>query len=236
MTTLTDPAPTTARVAVATNTIAVFSDLICPFAHVAIHRLFEARTRLGLDDLVRIDHHAFPIELLNAAPGTRHGSDSEVPVLGALEPDAGWQLWQGPDYHYPNTVLLAFEAVQAVKAQSIEASERFDRALRRAFWAGSRPIHMHHELIAVARDVDGVDASRLDDALRTGTHRADVHRDLDTVRSGAVTMSPHLFFPDGSGEANPGLTLHWQGDWARGFPVVDSDRPEVYEELLARSL
>ena len=70
------------------------NDLTCPFAHVAIHRLFETRARLGLDDAVRLDHHLFPIELLNAAPGTRHGSDSEIPVLGALELDAGWRIWQ----------------------------------------------------------------------------------------------------------------------------------------------
>ena len=219
-------------VTVVPGTIAVFSDLTCPFAHVAIHRLFETRTRLGLDDTVRLDHHVFPIELLNGAPGTRHGSDSEIPVLGALEPDAGWQIWQGPDYHYPSTVLLAFEAVQAAKAQSLAISERLDRALRRAFWAQSRPIHLHNELITVASTVDGIDVDDLDRALRRGTYRHRIFDDLDVVRSGAVSMSPHLFLPNGTDIANPGIQLHWQGPWAAGFPVIDSDDPGIYEALL----
>lgn len=81
---------------VAPGTIVIYSDMACPFAHVAIHRLFTTRRRLDLDDQVHLDHHAFPIELLNRTPGTRHGSDSEVPALGPIEPDAGWQIWQGP--------------------------------------------------------------------------------------------------------------------------------------------
>jgi predicted DsbA family dithiol-disulfide isomerase len=217
---------------VAPGTIVVFSDLTCPFAHIAIHRLFATRTRLKLDEHVRIDHHAFPIELLNSGPGSRRGSDSEVPALGHLEPDAGWQIWQAPDDHYPGTVLLAFEAVQAVKAQSLESSERFDRALRWAFWAESRPIHLHHELLAIAASVDGVDVDRLDVLLRHGTYRSAIFDDLSTVRTGAVTMSPHLFMPDGTSLTNPGLEVHWQGDWARGFPVVDGDDPTVYEDVL----
>jgi predicted DsbA family dithiol-disulfide isomerase len=226
---------TPTAIPVAPGTIVVFSDLTDPFAHVAVHRLFTARSRLGLDDKVRFDHHAFPIELLNSAPGTRHGSDSEVPVLGQLEPDAGWQIWQGPDYHYPNTILLALEAVQAVKAQSTGASEQYDRALRRAFWAESRPIHLHHELLAIASDTHGVDVDALDRALRDGTHRRAIFDDLATVRTGAVKMSPHLFLADGTEMTNPGIDVHWQGDWTKGFPVIDNDDASVIDTLVARA-
>ena len=230
---MSEPQTSTGRpVTVVPGTIVVFSDLTCPFAHVAIHRLFETRARLGLDDTVRLDHHVFPIELLNAAPGTRHGSDSEIPVLGAVEPDAGWQIWQGPDYHYPSSVLLAFEAVQAAKAQSLALSEQFDRALRRAFWAKSRPIHLHHELITIASTVDGIDVDGLDHALRRGTYRHRIFDDLDVVRSGVVSMSPHLFLPNGTDITNPGITVHWQGPWAAGFPVIDSDDPGIYESVV----
>ena len=233
---MTSASTVPATVPVAPGTIVIFSDLTCPFAHVAIHRLFTVRTRLGLDDHVRLDHHAFPIELLNSSPGTRHGSDSEIPVLGSLEPDAGWQLWQGPDYHYPSTVLLAFEAVQVVKTQSLEVSERFDRAVRHAFWADSRPIQTHHELLAIAREVDGIDVAALDEALRSGSHRRAIFDDLATVQSGAVRMSPHLFLSDGSDITNPGLDVRWQGEWAKGFPVIERDDPSIYEDLLLRSV
>jgi predicted DsbA family dithiol-disulfide isomerase len=230
------PSPAAPAVAVAPGTIAVFSDLVCPFAHVLVHRLFTARRRLGLDGAVRLDHHAFPLELLNRVPGTRIGSDSEIPALGRLEPDAGWQLWQGPDHHYPNTLLLAFEAVQAAKLQSLEASEELDRALRQAFWARSRPIQMHHEILAIADDSGAVDVDALDAALRAGTARAAVFADAELAATDTVTVSPHVFLADGSDVANPGITVHWQGDWAKGFPVVDHDDPTVVDDLLLRTV
>ncbi len=224
----------TSTIPVAPGTIVVFSDLTCPFAHVAIHRLIGARARRGLDDQILIHHHVFPIELLNSTPGTRHGSDSEIPVLGALEPDAGWQLWQEPDYHYPSTVLPAFEAVQAANTQSLTAGERLDRAIRRAFWCDSRPIHLHHELLAIAATIDLLEHARFEADLRSGAHRQRIFDDLDLVRTGAVAMSPHLFLPDGTDVTNPGLTVHWQGEWAKGFPVIDHDDPSIYDLIIDR--
>ena len=49
-------------------------------------------------------------------------------------------------------------------------------------------------------------------------------------------MSPHLFLPDGSDITNPGLDVRWQGEWAKGFPVVERDDPSIYEDLLLRSV
>ncbi len=219
-------------VSVAAGTIVIYSDLICPFSHIAVHRLFETRERLGLVDQVRLDHHAFPIELLNGGPGTRHGSDSEIPALGHLEPEAGWQLWQGPDYHYPNTVLLAFEAVHAAKEQGLAQSEELDRALRHAFWANSATIQIHATILEIAATVDGLDVEGLAASLAAGSARNAVFADYEMAKTDAVSMSPHLFLPDGTNHTNPGLEVHWQGDWAKGFPVVDKDDPLVYEDLL----
>jgi len=223
---------TKTTVQVQPGTIAIYSDLICPFAHVAVHRLFTTRNRLGLEDEVRLDHHAFPLELLNGGPGTRHGSDSEIPTVGQLEPDAGWQLWQGPDYHYPNTVLLAFEAVQAAKQQGLRASEELDRALRRAFWAESATIQIFATILAVAEATDGVDETLLEADIVAGVGRHAVWSDYEAAQTDQIQMSPHLFLPDGTNMTNPGLELHWQGDWAKGFPVIDSDDPTVYERIL----
>lgn len=230
MTDTTTLRPDNDMIVVEPGTIVLFSDLICPFAHVIIHRIQSARERHGID--VVIDHHAFPIELLNQSPGTRHGSDSEIPSIGALEPDAGWQLWQGPDYHYPNTVLLAIEAIQAAKTQGLSAGEQLDRALRRAFWAESRPIQLHHEILAIAADIPDFDHERLEQDLRVGVGRSAIFDDLDIIRTGAVTMSPHMFLADGTNHANPGIDVHWQGDWAKGFPVVDNDDPDAIAKLL----
>ena len=223
---------TTPPIDVAPGTIVIFSDLTCPFAHIAVHRLFTTRQRLGLTDTVRFDHHSFPIELLNGTPGTRHGSDSEIPALGHLEPDAGWQLWQRPDFEYPNTVLHTFEAIHAAKRQGLRQSEELDRALRRAFWADSATIQLHATIIDIARLVDGLDADLLAQHLADGIGRREVFADLATARSDIVSMSPHFFLTDGTNVANPGLEVHWQGEWAKGFPVVDNDNPTVYEHIL----
>ena len=217
---------------VAPGTIVIFSDLICPFTHIAVHRLHTGRERLGLIDSVHLDHHSFPIELLNGSPGTRHGSDSEIPTLGQLEPDAGWQLWQGPDYHYPNSVLLAFEAVHAAKNQSLQASEQLDRALRQAFWAESATIQNHATILAIADRVDDIKTDQLRVDLRDGLGRDPLWADYTTAQTDAVSMSPHLFLHDGTSYTNPGIELHWQGDWAKGFPVIDNDQPEIYDTIL----
>jgi predicted DsbA family dithiol-disulfide isomerase len=223
---------TAPNIDVAPGTIAIFSNLACPFTHIAVHRLFTTRQRLGLTDAVRFDHHSFPIELLNGTPGTRHGSDSEIPALGHLEPDAGWQLWQRPDYEYPSTLLLAFEAVHAAKRQGLRPSEDLDRAMRRAFWADSATIQMHATILEIADHVVDLDAALLAQHITDGIGRRDLFGDLEMARTDTVTMSPHLFLPDGTNSTNPGLDVHWQGDWGKGFPVVDNDDPTVYDDLI----
>ena len=71
------------------TTLAIFSDLNCSFAHLAVHRLHRTRSRLGLDGLLWFEHRAFPLELFNRTVNERPGVDSEVAVVGALEPQAG---------------------------------------------------------------------------------------------------------------------------------------------------
>ncbi|MGH4001780.1 MAG: DsbA family oxidoreductase, partial [Pseudonocardiaceae bacterium] len=74
------------------TTLVIFSDLNCSFAHLAVYRLRQARGRLGLDGQLWFDHRAFPLELFNHTVNERPGVDSEVAVVGALEPRAGWRL------------------------------------------------------------------------------------------------------------------------------------------------
>lgn len=214
------------------GTIAIYSDTWCAFGHLAVHRLHAARSRLGLEDTVRFDHRAFPMELLNGNPGSRPGSDSEVPTVGACEPDAGWQLWQAPDWLYPSTSLPALEAVQAAKEQSLRASEQLDRGLRAAFWTQSRCISNRAVILAVAAALPDVDAQLLEDALELGTARATLARHTRESRSDAVVCSPHIFLPDGSDHANPGVDVAWQGDWGVGYPLITRDDPTVYDDLV----
>lgn len=218
------------------GTIVVYSDIHCSFAHLAVHRLHDARSRLGLDGVVSFDHRAFPLELFNERVNSLRGVASEVSVVGALAPDAGWQLWQGDDWTYPVTTLPAMEAVQAAKAQSWAASEQLDRGLRRAFWAQSRCVSLRHVILDVAAGCPDVDVTRLAVAIDHGTARAELFAQFGQAQEGRVTCSPHVFLADGTNSANPGVSVRWvNGPFGTGFPVVDADEPAVYDELLTRA-
>ncbi|MDN5858397.1 MAG: DsbA family protein [Pseudonocardia sp.] len=216
---------------VAPRTIQVWSDLLCPFAYVGLIRLRRARTRLGLE--VEVEHRSFPLELFNG-PHPRRGTDTEAVGLGPIEPDARFRVWTAPDDVYPHTVLLAAEAVYAAAEQGRAAAEEFDLALRAAFWSHSRSIAHRQVILDVAGEA-GLDATALAAALDTGRHRGDLMADFAVAQSDAVPGSPAFRLPDGGTAHNPGITVHWEGPFAAGFPVIDADDPSAYDELLKRA-
>lgn len=211
--------------------VEVWSDLLCPFAYVGLLRLRRARTRLGLDEEVRLEHHTFPLELFDG-PHPRRGTDSEAVGLGQIEPEAQFRVWGAADDLYPHTVLLAAEAVHAASAQSLVAGEELDLALRRAFWTHSRSISHRAVILEVAAEVPAVDATELAAALDRGEFRAAVMADFAVARTDAIAGSPTFRFPEGTTVTNPGIEVHWDGPWASGFPVVDAHDAGVYDKLL----
>jgi predicted DsbA family dithiol-disulfide isomerase len=221
---------------VAPGTIVVYADIGCPWAHVAVHRLLATRADMGLDGEVVLDHRAFALELANAQPTQKRILDAEVPVLGALDPAAGWQMWQGDDWAWPVTTLPAMEAVEAAKEQGLPASEQLDRALRVAFFGASRCISLRAVILDVASGCPRVDVDLLAAALDDGRARKAV---MEQHRLGEaseeVRGSPHLFLPDGTDCHNPGISLRWEGRPGQGFPVVLGDDPSVYGDLLVRA-
>ncbi|MEJ3652633.1 DsbA family protein [Actinomycetes bacterium KLBMP 9759] len=214
------------------TTIQVWSDLLCPFAYVGLLRLRRARARLGLD--VRLEHHTFPLELFDG-PHPRRGTDTEAVGVGRIEPEGQFRVWTGPDDQYPHTVLLAAEAVHAASAQSLEAGEELDLALRQAFWTHSRSISHRQVILDVAGAVAAVDTEALTAALDSGRHRGDVMADFAVAQTDAITGSPTFVLADGSSATNPGIEVHWDGPWAAGFPVIDADDAGAYDELLKRA-
>lgn len=220
---------------VAPSTIAVFADIACPWAHVALHRMHARRRRLGLEGRVAFDLRPFPLEVINGRCTPKRVLDAEIPVAGTLEPEAGWQVWQDDPSRYPVSTLLALEAVQAAKAQGIDASEALDRALRRALFAESRCVTMRHVILEVADECGAIDVSALATALDEGRARGWLSEMAVVAAGPEVEGSPHLFLPDGTNAHNPGIDMHWQGPPGKGFPVVATDRPEVYDDLLRRA-
>jgi predicted DsbA family dithiol-disulfide isomerase len=219
---------------VATGTIRLYSDIACPWAHAAVHRLRRARARAGLEGRLRIDHRPFILEAVNERPTPQRVLAGEIPIIAALEPDAGWSVWARSAYEWPVSTLLAMEAVQATKRQSADASEALDRALRLAFFRDSRCVTMRHVVLDVAAKTEGVDAEALEDALDRGVARADLMRGFEDARA-VAKGSPHVFLPDGSDVANPGITMQPAGD-GRDFPQVERDDPAVYDDLVRRAV
>jgi predicted DsbA family dithiol-disulfide isomerase len=216
------------------GTVVVYSDIACPWSHLAVHRLRTTRRRLGLDGRVVLVHRAFPLELINQEPTPKRVLDAEIPVVGGLDPGAGWQVWQAPEWEWPVTTLPALEAVRAAELQSPTAAEELDHLLRRALFAESRCISMRSVILEVARACAQVDAAALATCIDEGWTRRAIMDDLATARK-HVEGSPHLFLADGSSALNPGVRVRWEGEHGRGFPVVEEDDPAVYEGLLRRA-
>ena len=215
--------------------IILWSDVACPWATLLVHRIHQARARMHLDDRVTVDHRAFPLELFNRRPTPKHILDAEVGAVGQAAPDFGWEVWQRDPSEWPGTVLLALEAVQAAKEQSLFAAEQLDHRLRRAFFAESRPIHLRHVILDVADRCDKLDTTKLADALDDGRARRAVMEQREQAERDGVQGSPHVFLPDGSDVHNPGITMHWEGEKPGGFPVIDADDPMVIDDMLRRA-
>jgi predicted DsbA family dithiol-disulfide isomerase len=222
---------------VAPGTLAIWSDLGCPWSHAVVWRLHDARRRLGLEGRVAFDHHVFPLELFNSEPTPRRLLAAEWPVAAGLAPRAGWSAWSAPDDAWPVTMLPPMEAVQAAKSQSLAASEVLDRGLRRAFWGESRCISMRHVILEVAHEAETVDVARLADALDDGSARRSLFDDWAVARGDTIRGSAHLFAPDGTQAQNPGITIGWVAEdgAGTGAAVVEADDPAAIDEFVRRA-
>ena len=216
---------------VAPGTLAVWSDLGCPWSHAVVWRLWDARRRLGFAERVRFDHHAFPLELFNNEPTPRDRLEAEWPVAMSLAPRAGWQAWSAPLETYPVTMLPPMEAVQAAKRQSLAAAEELDRGLRRAFFGESRCISLRHVVIEVASACEAVDLDRLVADFDAGLGRAALFADWGVARGEEVRGSVHVFAPDGTNHQNPGITIGWDD----GVYSIAADDPAVVDDLVRRA-
>ncbi|MDQ2710310.1 MAG: hypothetical protein M3Z25_22980 [Actinomycetota bacterium] len=50
-----------------------------------------------------------------------------------------------------------------------------------------------------------------------------------------MICSPHLFLPDGTNHANPGVEVHYTAEYGVGFPIATADDPSIYHDLLTRA-
>src|SRR5699024_3653399 len=149
----------------------VYTDVACGWATLQLHRFYAARAEAGLTEQVRVDHRLFLLEDVNEMAMPKWLIDAEIPIFADPTPDFGFRPWRREDAQWPITSLLANEAVHAAKSQSLAAAEELDLALRRAWFAQSRPISMLHVILKVADRCPSVDADALRDALDDGRAR-----------------------------------------------------------------
>ncbi|MFI1047206.1 DsbA family oxidoreductase [Streptomyces griseoruber] len=215
-------------------TVVVYSDIGCPWASLGLFNLRRAAAAEGVR--LAVDHRAFPLELFNARPTPKWILDPEISAVAECEPALGWTDWQGPESGYPVTMLPAMEAVQAVKGRpgpreaGLAASDQLDAALRHAFYAESRCISVHSEILAIADDCPLVDTGHLDTALRRGTFRGVLFDQWEEAKSPEVTGSPHFFLPDGTGLHNPGIAFSWPKGTRR--PLITDYSPAFWTSLV----
>lgn len=207
-----------------TTTVTIYSDLTCPWAAVAVHRLRAARDRLGLD--VVFDPRAWPLEWVNGAGTPQHIVTTESAVLAAHEPEL-FSGWRGATW--PSTVIPAFELVAAARrVGGVPAAEAVDATVRTRFFRHSADIALRHELRTAAEEA-GVDADAVLRVWETEPVRADVVADYAASAAVGVQGSPQVVWPDGTTTHNPGMTDH---RWVRGIPRMGRVDPGEPERLL----
>lgn len=203
--------------------ITIWSDLHCPWAYVAVLRLHRMRDHLRADG-VEFELRAFPRELAEQRGIDAGRTSREMVALAQLEPTA-FSTYRGDAW--PTTSLPAFEAQKWGFSLGQEIGERFDLALRRAFFLHGHNLSLRHELTAVAA-AEGLSDEQLGAALDDGRFRKAVTADFTEAVDAGVEGSPQVVLPDGTTHYNPGITYRVE----RGIPIVQSDHPSVYEELI----
>ena len=213
--------------------VEVWSDIHCPWALVAIHRLRQARARLGAE--VVFVPRAWPLEWVNGRGTPLDIVSVEVAALASHEPDL-FNRYRGSSW--PSTFLPAFELVAAAgRVGGAVLAEHVDYALRIAFFRDSVDVSIEAGLrdsLDLARGCDpSCDVDAVMSTWRTQGVRSEVVRDFQESQGVAIQGSPQIFFPDGTSAHNPGMTDHY---WRGGLVRISSTDPDEPRRLLSNSI
>lgn len=185
-----------------TGTLRLWSDLHCPYAYLAAHRLRKALAVFEGD--VRVEHKCLSIEYVDAKCTPKDVLDAETPFIVAEEPDLEYRPWAAPESEWPVTFWPAFEAVKCAERQGWRQAHELDWRIREAFFARSECVSMRHVLLRLARGVPGLDHARFTEDFDAGVCKRLV---LEESREGwerlGFEVSPTFLLPDGTRQANP---------------------------------
>ncbi|MGH3166079.1 MAG: DsbA family oxidoreductase, partial [Trebonia sp.] len=182
----------------------VWSDIHCPWALVALHRLRAARQAHELN--VIFTPRAWPLEWVNNRGTPRDILTAETAVLATHEPDL-FSAYTNPSW--PSTLLPAFELVAAAnRRHGARMAEAVDYALRLAFFRDGVDVSieagLRQALTATAGSGVATHAEELMAEWMESNVRADVAADYRRSKSLPIQGSPQIFWPDGTTTHNPG--------------------------------
>lgn len=200
--------------------IEIWSDIHCPWATLATHRLRKARDELGFD--ATFDQRPWPLEWVNGRGTPRDIVAPETAVLSTQEP-ALYNRYANASW--PSTFLPAFEVVAAARrVGGLRLAEDADFAMRRAFFTDSTDVSIRSGLQSALEAAD-LPADDILTVWDTEPVRADVVADYERSKSLPIQGSPQIFWPDGTTDHNPGMSgLEWVGGLPR-LREVDADAP-----------
>lgn len=174
--------------------VEVFADVGCPFTHVGLLRLVEARAAAERPD-VSLWVRAWPLELVNGQPLDPAFIAEEVDeIRDQVAPDlfAGFRADR-----FPRTSLPAFVLAGDAYAMSAAHGEAASLALRRALFEEGRDIADPAVLAELATELGLPSAAERTEADRHGGDHPGPLADLAEGRRRGVVGSPHFFTPGG---------------------------------------
>jgi predicted DsbA family dithiol-disulfide isomerase len=164
--------------------IEVFADVVCPFTHVGLRRLFALRKQIHRED-VAVQVRAWPLELVN---GERVPRELLVEEVNGLRQTVAPDLFNAfnPDL-FPMTSLPALALAASAFSVDLHHGEQVSLALRQALFEEGRDLTDSAELLRIGQ------LSSLDD-IRAG--EAAAQADYAEGRARGVVGSPHFFVRD----------------------------------------
>ncbi|MCX7620534.1 MAG: DsbA family protein [Acidimicrobiales bacterium] len=198
----------------------VFADVGCPFTHVGLRRVVEARHAAGRED-VRLWVRAWPLEIVNGMP---LAADHVAREVEALRSSVAPQLFRSFNAnHYPASTLAAMALAAAAYDQGLEAGEAVSLELRDRLFERGENLANVDVLVAVAEG-HGLPVPLPSPDL------SPVYRDYEEGKRRGVTGSPH-FFVGGAGFFCPGLKIEQHDGQFQITPAT-----EEFDRFLANVL
>lgn len=182
------------------NRIEVFADVVCPFTHVGIRRLVEARAERPAAVALRV--RAWPLELINGRP---LAADVVAREVDALRESVAPDLFTGFDAAtFPTTSIPAFGLAAAAYTVDDTTGEAVSIAVRDALFEHGRDISDAEVLRELADEFDVV-------PLAGPAALAAARTDWERGKAKGALGSPHFFVGDADWFC-PSLVVRHVGD------------------------